>query len=997
LALACSLLVSAALAGSQTPSVSVEDLALGALGSQPIPGLRDERPVLIASQGGVLFHVGASADPEVSVAEVLYVAACDAAGQELFRFLDGAPRSLPGALWAPTGGAYAFVTSRRDPLGAAGIEHSIELRAFASDGSQPFQFPTPLATSSSSEGAQNVFLAGDSAGSRVFLAGPDGQSKRAVRAFDGSSGAELWKTGLPPGASVAGLTADAAGQRLFVLLEFGPSGFNSDALLALDGQTGAALWDVGLSGTFGVASALALGTQPDGGLVFVAEGNFAASSSGVAAFSGLDGTLKWFRSVPGEVVDLARDLVDPALVVLSRPPWPQSGPATLTALRPLTGLPKWSLALGPPASNPGPTVYGLALSTAERRAFAAFPGSAAQEVGLAAVDLDSGGLVWQQQESALSFSSSGVRPLAVAGSGASSRLAWYSAREQPGQGAQYRVSLRDFSGGGELAASTGGFTIGQARALDLSLPEGDPRGFLLLREGDGPRRLAAFDPASGARLWSTALGGTWLDGDPIEPGQRLASAPGGTAVFASVDPLDSFVDRRLVGLDGAGGALLWDVPLTDVLFERDLEYVAAAGQSPRLVVQADGSGAPTGRTRMLAVDPSSGATLWSAQWPTSGFSTHFAGTLAQAPSGQRIAGAAWDAFPGGLTILVRETSGGQLVFARPIDGAAFANPAVLGALALCDLAYAQDGARLYALVMFGATVSLPPRFGLLALDADSGDLLFARLLGEAPGALGRPVGQLAVAAGGGSLIAAVDVPGIGTRLVAASAQDGAPRWQRDRPGALRAARLDASRRSLYLSVAGGQAPLGRLEAIDAATGVLLAQAQGLGAPWALGPLRFDGARVWTLAGDAQLTGDPAGRLAAFDVPAMVSGPAALSLAEPEPLEFLLDRPAASAGHLYLVLGSLSGTAPGLPLPGGLSLPLVPDALTDLWLLGPNSPPFSGGLGLLDALGDGRARLTPPGGLPSALAGLSAAHAFLEFGASFELMFASAATLVPLWP
>jgi choice-of-anchor B domain-containing protein len=91
----------------------------------------------------------------------------------------------------------------------------------------------------------------------------------------------------------------------------------------------------------------------------------------------------------------------------------------------------------------------------------------------------------------------------------------------------------------------------------------------------------------------------------------------------------------------------------------------------------------------------------------------------------------------------------------------------------------------------------------------------------------------------------------------------------------------------------------------------------------------------------------------------------------------LDAGREHAGKPYLLLGSVSGTAPGISLPG-LVVPLHLDAYTHFGLVSPNTPPLAHSQGLLD--GDGRAAATfslPPGTDPG-LAGLTIHHAFLVF-------------------
>ncbi len=96
------------------------------------------------------------------------------------------------------------------------------------------------------------------------------------------------------------------------------------------------------------------------------------------------------------------------------------------------------------------------------------------------------------------------------------------------------------------------------------------------------------------------------------------------------------------------------------------------------------------------------------------------------------------------------------------------------------------------------------------------------------------------------------------------------------------------------------------------------------------------------------------------------------------------------GNFYLLLGSLSGTAPGVPV-GGVLLPLVPDAYTNFSLSSAGSALFQNTIGFLDACGRANATLAYPSGLPSGLVGLAAHHAYFvvdTIGLSYGVVFAS---------
>ena len=81
---------------------------------------------------------------------------------------------------------------------------------------------------------------------------------------------------------------------------------------------------------------------------------------------------------------------------------------------------------------------------------------------------------------------------------------------------------------------------------------------------------------------------------------------------------------------------------------------------------------------------------------------------------------------------------------------------------------------------------------------------------------------------------------------------------------------------------------------------------------------------------------------------------------------------ALGGALYITLGSLSGSSPGLPL-GNLTIPLnAPDAWFTLTLNG--TPLLQNSIGVLNAAGQATSTLALPAGLPAVLVGLRATQA-----------------------
>jgi agmatine/peptidylarginine deiminase len=103
---------------------------------------------------------------------------------------------------------------------------------------------------------------------------------------------------------------------------------------------------------------------------------------------------------------------------------------------------------------------------------------------------------------------------------------------------------------------------------------------------------------------------------------------------------------------------------------------------------------------------------------------------------------------------------------------------------------------------------------------------------------------------------------------------------------------------------------------------------------------------------------------------------AVSTRDVGPVEFLLDAGPANAGRPYLLLGTTSGTKPGLQLPGGLTLTLNRDAFMGHVRENANTPSFRGFAGTLDVNGRAIARMDLSGAALPAQPGESMHFAFL---------------------
>lgn len=96
------------------------------------------------------------------------------------------------------------------------------------------------------------------------------------------------------------------------------------------------------------------------------------------------------------------------------------------------------------------------------------------------------------------------------------------------------------------------------------------------------------------------------------------------------------------------------------------------------------------------------------------------------------------------------------------------------------------------------------------------------------------------------------------------------------------------------------------------------------------------------------------------IPPLTSNSVLLSASSGGSITFYLKAGSANGGRNYLLLGSLSGTVPGTPLPGGYAvLPINWDAFTDMVFSYLNSPLFVNFLGVLNGSGQAQAQLNSP--------------------------------------
>ncbi|MEM7307549.1 MAG: hypothetical protein AAF682_12805 [Planctomycetota bacterium] len=110
------------------------------------------------------------------------------------------------------------------------------------------------------------------------------------------------------------------------------------------------------------------------------------------------------------------------------------------------------------------------------------------------------------------------------------------------------------------------------------------------------------------------------------------------------------------------------------------------------------------------------------------------------------------------------------------------------------------------------------------------------------------------------------------------------------------------------------------------------------------------------------------------MPTLLADTEELSVFEGGMQELVLHAGAAHAVDLFLVMSSLSGTTPGIPI-GGFVLPLNPDGFFAFSIAQAGSDPYVGSFGALDLAGSGGAGFAIPPGSPVSWVGLSMHHAY----------------------
>lgn len=119
-----------------------------------------------------------------------------------------------------------------------------------------------------------------------------------------------------------------------------------------------------------------------------------------------------------------------------------------------------------------------------------------------------------------------------------------------------------------------------------------------------------------------------------------------------------------------------------------------------------------------------------------------------------------------------------------------------------------------------------------------------------------------------------------------------------------------------------------------------------------------------------------------EVRALFGDVTTLSVSNPGTQTLSLDAGLPNATKSYWVLGSASGTSPGMTFANGTTMPLNFDAYTQFTVWMPNSSILQNSFGVLDGSGRATCLFNLPAGLPASVVGLTVNHAYALLPADY---------------
>jgi WD40 repeat protein len=825
-------------------------------------------------------------------------------------------------------------------------------------------------------------------------------------AYDGATGGLLWSDRFDAATidRPTGLALASDGSLAFVLEGRGSTSSNlQGAVRALDLATGNLVWSI---------DDLGLGSQgristPEAAAGLAVVGTASGSTDRVVrALDPATGATLWDASLPspsGGLLDHTPDGTQ-LFVAAFETLGPLERDVTTYALDGASGAVAWSQTYSTVVTGSNDVPRAVQASPDGTRVAIGVEVDALAPNLLATVvyDAASGAEVWRTatasideigvaEPSTILFSADGNRVL-VAGTGpgatgSDDAVSIAYAADDGGLDHFAQVDLSD--SGDEQAPNIAVDPVGE-RVIVASTVRGNV-------QEPGQALVTARDPVTGAILWSRSLGA-------VPAGSESAAiALGGSGARVHLLFSDS-EGVRLLTLRGLDGLTLWERTFPDRNSPGGLDL--GPGQSRLYLALSRPAGGPFSPTdlEVLAVDAISGLDLWQASFD--GGLIDAAKAIAVSPDGSKVAVLAaqqTDNTPplssqvidSQFLTRVHDSQSGALRWsdlfdAYPGSGTNVDDPR--------DLAFSPDGARLFAVgasdqfgngftqsVALGYDVASGARlWSSVKYDGpEEGTSTFDRVRTTADGSLVAIGGSKLDNAQGRDLLGLGLDPLDGSIVWETRIDDGANEFFTDAAfDATGSLLLLAGCRTEWFFLTTALPVDAQVAALDTETGALLWRSRDLAPAGKEVAVRvaWDGAGKRLIAGTQVLGPESFDlRLDAVDEPLLVGLEGALSVASGGTQALGIRPGAAFAGNLYLLLGSASGTSPGIPV-GDFELPLVADAYTDLTLRA--QAPLSNSFAAIDADGAALASFELPAASSPALAGLTLHHAYVVIDASF---------------
>lgn len=897
-------------------------------------------------------------------------------------------------------------------LGAGDLDVLVEARS-ASDGALLWE-----AEYAGAEGARDtagaVLVSDD--GQRVYvLAGTrdtaGAQPRARLLAYEAQSGVLLWTSAAVPttvGNFLAtDLVASADGSTLY-----GLGRVSGNYALAFDVGTQAVRWVRQLGGlNLPQPGADGLALSPTGDRLYVAVPDAASS---VFALDTNDGAPLWNASPDPWCSALVVD-AGGALFGAGVGAWQGGAPAlALHEFDPTSGAVLWSragyLSGLPFAGEPLPVGVRLSADQSALLAVGAIELEEQAEAIQLRLDRATTSVDWVAAQPAAS--GRGLARPALDLHAPSARSAFLERTAAGAEGADRRIQLRDAGQASPTwSAQEGSFDVDQVvLQAGVRLAQSSD-GSLLVRAQETERThtlattthavdLSGLDAQSGALLWSQRL---HADEERVERLVDLALDAQGARAFALTRTSEpSFLpDLALVALDANSGTELWEVnwsgsgsPLS---YEEPLAVeVSPDGALVYTLAREQGLGLES-ELVLLCHLANSGTPLWALSW-TGPSAAQIDGVhpaaLALRPDGTSVyvGGTLYSGLVGSeqrAFLLNVDAITGQVLWA----GEQSASPVGLPGSQAGYAALAVDGDGVVAVGTAGNLLATAEQ--LLASWSHGGALQWSTLT-SAPASdpylqgvdlvLDSSANRVYVA---GALTGSLFGPWSGDSWISAHQRsNGQTQWgqlvdlaPRERPNALA---LDPAGQHLHLSAWGidGEQEEWHVLGLWTDDGSELYRASLGSAPeqgehaqaLVLGP----GGRRIHVAGThrAQDYVVARGLLVSYELDALLARSSSVDLSLGGSQQLWLLGGAERAGQAHLILGSLAGTGPGLPLAPDVVLPLAVDLYFSLGLMQGGAPPVNNAFGQLDALGRSSASFNLPPGSPSSFAGTTANHAWI---------------------